>query len=68
MLLNKKIVLITLLILVALFVYVLEVGVLGFPVTHPVGADCIGYKTVKIDYSGITKISCYGIIYNVWLE
>ena len=61
-------------VLVLLFMFFLIVpflypeGGFGFPATHPIDADCFGYKTETKDETGIKRISCYGYIYNPWLE
>jgi hypothetical protein len=55
-------------VLVGLLAWGMGLGMIGFPVVSPIGADCFGIKSEWVDELGIWRVSCYGIMYNVWLE
>lgn len=62
-----KIIVLILIILVTLLIISFRSNI-GFPIEHPIYASCFGIKKERIDNSGIKRISCYGFIYDYWLE
>jgi hypothetical protein len=55
------------LMLLTTFIYIFK-SQIGFPVQVIIYGDCFGIKKERTDSTGTKRISCYGFVYNYWLE